>query len=400
MNKKHSKLLRLVAMLTVVFTFVAMLSGCTGSEGSKGKLDLPGDETKAPTVASTAAPTTEPTTAPTTEPTEPPKVKMDVPDLAEYVQKRTVTLNVTLKDGTSRGSGFFIDDQGTLVTSYHVIDGAIDIEVEVSDGAKYAMKEIVDFSELLDLAVIKLDITDNPFLALPEEAARTGEDVYAVGSSLGFLDGTFSNGIISNSSRYVGQIECIQTTAAISNGNSGGPLVNAFGEVIGINAFSYTGGENLNLAVKIENLDKLGMDKHWNINKYKEWYDKEISRSFMFYDYEAGEYVLSKVNTYQHVTGTECMASAADWSFLEGDFEYVVEGYDAIYGLFFYEYDVNAFDQYTEYLATVGFEYNNQESYNEGVSYYYVNPFTGMKVDIFILDGDELMVIEPYCNAD
>lgn len=393
MKRKNTKTLRLIAMLTAMITCVALLSGCSGSEGKKEDTSK---STEAPTVATTEAPTV----APTTEPTEAPKMEMSVPDLAEYVQKRTVTVNVTLKNGTSSGSGFFIDDQGTLVTSYHVIDGAVAIEVAASDGATYTMQEIVDFNELLDVAVIKIDVTGNPFLSLPEEGARTGESVYAVGSSLGFLDGTFSDGIISNATRYVGQIECIQTTAAISNGNSGGPLVNAYGEVVGINAFSYTSGENLNLAVKIENLEDLTMDKHWNISKYKEWYDTEISRSFLFYDYEAGEYVESKVHTYQHVTGAKCLASAVDWEFLEGNFDYVVDGYDPDYGLFFYEYDVNAFDQYREYLGTVGFEYESKEEFNEGVSYYYVNPFTGLKVDIFIVDGEEMMVIEPYCNAD
>ena len=376
--KKHRRVLYLVVACAMLFSMV--LSGC-GSSGGNTK------ETEAPA------------TVPTTIPTEPPKVAMDVPDLAEYVQQRTVTINVTLKNGTSKGSGFFIDDQGTLVTSYHVIDGATDIEVQVSDGAKYPLKEIVDFSELLDIAVLRISITGNDYLKLPEEAARTGENVYAVGSSLGFLDGTFSNGIISNSSRYVGQIPCVQTTAAISSGNSGGPLVNQYGEVIGINAFSYTDGENLNLAVKIESLDTLGMDKNWNISKYREWFDKEISRSFMFYDYAAGKYLESKVHTYQHVTGDECFASALDWDFLDGDWDYVVEGYDVRYGLFFYEYDVNSFDKYTEYLNSVGFEYESQESYTEGVSYFYRNPFTGMQIDIFILDGNEYMIIEPYCNG-
>ena len=333
-------------------------------------------------------------------PTEEPKVAMDVPELAEYVQQRTVTRDVGLSDGGGTGSGFFIDDQGTLVTCYHVIDGATVVDVHVNGGATYTMLEIVDFNEQLDLAVIKVDITGNDYLNIVEESVRTGETVYAVGSSLGFLDGTFSNGIISNSSRTVGHIPCIQTTAAISNGNSGGPLVNQYGEVVGVNAFSYTDGENLNLAVKIDNLDKLEMNKHWDIKKYREWFDREVSRSYMFYDYTLEDYLESKVNTYQHVTESDCIGSSVDWNFLEGDFEYVIDGYDPLYGVFIYEYSASDFDKYTDYLNSAGFEYDGQEKFTDGTSYYYYNNFSGMQMDLFIMAGDEYVVIEPYCNAE
>ena len=380
MRRKYGRNFRLIAMLLVVLTLAAAVSGC----GSKPS----GDENVTEPIQTTAAPT------------EPPKVVMDVPDLAEYVQERTVKINVTLENGTSCGSGFFIDDQGTVVTSYHVIDGAIAIEVVLNDGGKYDLKEIVDFSELYDLAVLRISLNGNKYLELPEEQARTGEPAYAVGSSLGFLDGTFSNGIVSNTSRYVGMIECIQTTAAISEGNSGGPLVNAYGEVIGINSFSYVGGENLNLAIKIENLDKLTMDKNWNMNKFREWFDKENSRSYLFYDYAIGEYEQSRTNTFQHITGVECELSSTDWAFLDGDTENVVAGYDERYGVFIYQYDVNAFDKYTDYLGSVGYEYENKKEYSNGVSYYYYNPFTGFKLDLFVLSDESYLVVEPFLNGD
>lgn len=331
----------------------------------------------------------------TEAPTEAPRVEMSTTDLAEYVQKRTVTISVELAGGTSTGSGFFIDDQGTVVTSYHVIDAAESIAVEVSDGGKYQVDQIVDFDENLDIAVLKLDITGNDYLKIAEEDARTGEEVYAVGSSLGFLNGTFSNGMVSTASRKIGIIDCVQTTAAISSGNSGGPLVNVYGEVIGINAFSYTSGENLNLAVKIHELDKLAMDKNFSINQFREWYKKEIDRSFYFYSYSDETYYQSKVHTYQHVTGATCEYSAFNWDFLQGDFDYVVDGYDVDYGLFMYEYNVDEFDTYTDYLTSVGFVFLESEDFNEGTSYYYENEFMGYIVDIFVMKGDEIVIIEP-----
>ena len=331
------------------------------------------------------------------EPSEPVRTEMSAPDLAEYAQKRTVTLNVDLKDGgTSAGSGFFIDDQGTIVTSYHVIDAADSISVEISDGGKYDVKTIIDFDENYDVAVLQIDFSGNDYLNFVEDAPRTGETVYAVGSSLGTLTGTFSDGIISSNHRTVGMIDCVQTTAAISNGNSGGPLVNTYGEVVGINAFSYIGGDDLNLAVTIDTLDKLSMDKNWNMSQYREWYKKEIDRSYLVWNMTEEEYELSKINTYQHVTGAECLLSCLNWDFLDGEFEDTVEGFDKDFGIFCYEYNVQEFDDYTAYLNSVGYFFMESEDFSDGISYYYRNDFNGFCVDIFVIEGDELIVIEPY----
>lgn len=361
---------------------VMSMAGC-------GKEDQAQPEVPAPTVS---------VTEPTVAPTEPPRQVMDTPDLAEYVQERTVTINVEDIDGNAvAGSGFFIDDEGMLVTCYHVIDAAKSISVEISDGGKYTVEEIVDFDEVYDIAVLKVDLEGNPYLEICQEKSRTGETVYAVGSSLGFLSGTFSNGIISNASSPIGSVDCIQTTAAISSGNSGGPLVNVYGEVIGINAFSYAAGENLNLAVHADMLQKLSMDKNWDINRYREWYKKEVDRSYGVWNYTLKEWEVSKINTYQHVTGQKCFASDFDFSILEGDTDSIVEGYHEGYGVYFYEYDVKECDSYTEYLHSIGFTFDRSEDYNTGISYYYENEYTGHKVDIFVVSGDEYVVIEPYC---
>ena len=176
------------------------------------------------------------------------KVALSSTDLAEYVQERTVTVNVTKIAGdNTAGSGFFIDDEGTIVTNYHVIESATAMSVEVNSGGSYDVEEsIVDFSKIYDLAILKIDMTGNEYLDISKEDVKTGEQVYAVGSSLGTLTGSFTAGIVSSTSRIVGLIDCIQMDAAISSGNSGGPLVNVYGEVVGINAYSYINGENLN----------------------------------------------------------------------------------------------------------------------------------------------------------
>ncbi|NCB51884.1 MAG: trypsin-like serine protease [Clostridia bacterium] len=313
------------------------------------------------------------------------KVEMSSTDLAEYVQARTVTVNVdTITGYSASGSGFFIDDQGTIVTNYHVIDSAITMSVEVSDGGSYPVQKIIDFSELYDLAILKIDITGNPYLEISTDNAKTGEQVYAVGSALGTLAGTFTAGTVSSTSRTVGVIECIQMDAAISGGNSGGPLVNIYGDVVGINTYSYIDGENLNLAIKPSTLDNLTRNKNYTVNDYKEWYITETSRSYSPYD--GSYYYYSTVNTYQVVTNAPCWYSVDSYG-------YYYDGYYDCYEYYIYDYYMSEYDAYVEYLKSIGFVFWDTEMFEGGTSYYYVNEMTGIVVDLFItLDNLSLYI--------
>jgi len=313
------------------------------------------------------------------------RVAMNTTDLAAYVQERTVTVNVeTITGNSASGSGFFIDDQGTIVTNYHVIDGATSMSVEVSDGATYPVEKIIDFSQVYDLAILKIDVSGNSYLELSTESVKTGEQVYAVGSALGTLTGSFTAGTVSSTSRTVGMIDCIQMDAAISSGNSGGPLVNIYGDVVGINTYSYVDGENLNLAIKTSTLDVLPRDKNYTINDYKEWYITETSRSFSPYD--GTNYYYSTVNTYQVVTGAECLYSVDSY----GNYS---EGYYDCSEFYMYNYVVSEYDAYVAYLKNIGFVFQDSETFDEGTSYYYLNEKDGVLVDLFItLDNANLCI--------
>lgn len=157
------------------------------------------------------------------------------------------------------GSGFFIDDKGTLVTNYHVIEGAYFADVTFYDGRIYDVAEVLGFDERLDIAILRIDIDESVPIKIAERENVTGETVYALGSSEG-LTGTFSQGIISTTTRIVDGKECVQITAPISHGNSGGPCVNEFCEVIGINSMMYLEGQNLNFAIKIHEIEKVSLD--------------------------------------------------------------------------------------------------------------------------------------------
>lgn len=146
------------------------------------------------------------------------------------------------------GTGFFIE-KGVIATNYHVIKGASSITVDLKNGKEYKVDTILGYDEGLDLALLSLPGVGTP-LAISKFAPKTGDTAYAIGSPLG-LDNTFSKGIISNASRISDDVEYIQTDAALSSGNSGGPLLNVYGEVIGINTMQYSEGQNLNFALNI-----------------------------------------------------------------------------------------------------------------------------------------------------
>ncbi|HYP41196.1 MAG TPA: trypsin-like peptidase domain-containing protein [Chloroflexia bacterium] len=142
---------------------------------------------------------------------------------------------------TARGSGVIIDRRGYIVTNYHVVEGQRSLEVIFSDGNK-APATLVGTDDLSDLAVIKVDVTV-PAVALfgDSDKLETGQPVVAIGSALGDFRNTVTAGIISGLNRDLdaraspGLRDLIQTDAAINHGNSGGPLIDLQGNVIGIN---------------------------------------------------------------------------------------------------------------------------------------------------------------------
>ena len=141
----------------------------------------------------------------------------------------------------SLGSGFLIDDKGHIVTNNHVIDNAEEINVTVGNNdVKVYKAKVIGKDKKTDLALLKIDAPNNvPFVKFGDsDKTRVGDSVIAIGNAFGF-GGTVTAGIISAKGRHLeGQFyeEFIQTDASINRGNSGGPMFNMDGEVIGVNA--------------------------------------------------------------------------------------------------------------------------------------------------------------------
>ncbi|NEO98825.1 MAG: PDZ domain-containing protein [Symploca sp. SIO2E9] len=155
------------------------------------------------------------------------------------------------------GSGFIISNEGRILSNAHVVDGADTVEVILKDGRSFEGK-VLGSDPLTDVAVIKIEAENLPTVSLGDsDQLRSGEWAIAIGNPLG-LDNTVTTGIISatgRSSSQVGvpdkRVEFIQTDAAINPGNSGGPLLNASGEVVGMNTAIIQGAQGLGFAVPI-----------------------------------------------------------------------------------------------------------------------------------------------------
>jgi S1-C subfamily serine protease len=147
------------------------------------------------------------------------------------------------------GSGFVIDKAGHIVTNYHVVHGASTIQVSFSDNERFKAR-LVGVDPSTDVAVLKVHVKSRALKALPlgnSDSVRVGDQVIAIGNPFG-LDRSVTSGIVSAVQRRIeapNQLSIshvIQTDAALNHGNSGGPLLNAQGQVIGVNAQIETGG--------------------------------------------------------------------------------------------------------------------------------------------------------------
>ncbi len=181
------------------------------------------------------------------------------------------------------GSGFFLNEQGYLITNYHVIERETKIEVTVFQKEKsgfgkkrFKNVKIEAINPFVDLALLKVeDLGDTPirFAYLGDiDSIRVGEKVFAVGNPLG-LERTVTDGVISTKNRAFEGLVYIQTNADINPGNSGGPLFNLAGEVVGVTNMGYIFYGGLGFAIPVDYV------KHFIENREAFAYDKDNPNS-------------------------------------------------------------------------------------------------------------------------
>lgn len=252
--------------LSVIVIVVLIAGICAGSLGAlAGGAAVYAFLKSQPAPAALSAPTPKAGTAETLEPgitisVDSTEYESAITKAVELVSPAVVTVVADLPDqpgffgmisgGTSTGSGFFISDQGYIVTNNHVIDGGRSFHVILQSGEQRTAK-LVGSDKFSDLAVVKIDGTIPAVATLGNsDALRPGETAIAIGSPLGDFKNSVTVGVISATGRSIDtgngyQLEgMLQTDAAINEGNSGGPLVNLAGEVVGVNTMIIRGSNS------------------------------------------------------------------------------------------------------------------------------------------------------------
>ena len=263
----------LVLLLTTAFVIGGLLGGlgggglvlwATGHQISRGQLSPEQPDVAPPLPDATPTPTHTPTPVPTSTSAVP--TITPTPSIADGVsQVLPAVVTIINHQGEAeqfgevteariRGSGTIIDRRGYIVTNYHVVEGAKQLTVILDTGEELPAT-LMAVDQTRDMALVRVDNGDMPTARWGESAeVRPGEWAIAIGSALGDFPNSVTLGVISAVDRSLeldGGIKVeglIQTDAAINKGNSGGPLINQKGEVIGINTFIIREGERIGVA--------------------------------------------------------------------------------------------------------------------------------------------------------
>jgi S1-C subfamily serine protease len=195
-------------------------------------------------------------------------------DLSELVKKvlPSVVLINTFDDKTGSkgiGTGFFVGQEGLIVTNYHVVKGTEKAVVKLSTGEFLPVEEIIAEDKEADLVLLSLSAKGRTFQPLSianPSSVKVGQPILVIGNPFG-LEWTVSNGIVSAVREMPDLGKVVQITAPISMGSSGSPVVNMDGEVLGVALAYISGGQSLNFAVSGERLVKLLSQKKERADK-------------------------------------------------------------------------------------------------------------------------------------
>lgn len=194
--------------------------------------------------------------------------KQVTPSVVSVVtETRTTSWFGQEQSATAAGTGVIVSANGYILTNKHVVDGAEEINIITDDGTTYTKVTVAATDPINDIAFLKIQDVDNlPAAKLGDsKTINVGQQVIAIGNALGQFQNTVSSGIISGTGRSVtatnqsatkaeNLTDMIQTDTAINAGNSGGPLVNAAGEVIGINTAVSSQGQGIGFAIPISSI--------------------------------------------------------------------------------------------------------------------------------------------------
>jgi len=271
------------------------------------------------------------------------------------------------------GSGFFISQNGDIITNYHVLQGASSAEIKTADGKTYPITYIVAGDKQNDIIRLRVNIPSQYVypLLLSKTILEVGERIIVYGSPLG-LEKTVSDGIVSAIREIPNYGKLIQITAPISPGSSGSPVLNMKGEVIGIATFQFIEGQNLNFAIPSERIANLDLTEEKKTSIGEELFEQEEKdKKDSDYAYEAADKALYFIDKGEYKKALPYLEIVikTDISSLKG-WAYFQIGY--CYGsLKSYTKSIEAYKQ------SIRIDPDNAKTYyNLGISYYKLDNYS------------------------
>lgn len=237
--KTQNNILKAISLLLVIGVFAGCAALGLHSRGSNATTSLLLSDNNRNTIVTSVKAKNDPMSAS--------EVYKENIDSVVAIQTEIITRNIFNQNvkGAVAGSGFVVSEDGYILTNYHVIEGATKISVTFANNKTYTA-EIVGMDKTNDVAVIKLnsDETFKPVVFGDSESIEIGEDVVAVGNPLGELTFSLTKGVVSAKDRLISTdlytgINMFQVDCSVNEGNSGGPIFNMYGEVIGIVSAKY-----------------------------------------------------------------------------------------------------------------------------------------------------------------
>lgn len=219
----------------------------------------------------------------------------DISRILQKVKPAVFTVYAVDENGKvfSQGSGFFVEPSGIAITNFHVLEGADNAYIKDCNGLEFKVQSVVDYNPDYDLVKFRIKKsnknTNFPSIKLSYVAAKQGEQILSYSSPLG-LENTVSTGIVSAIRKMKGYGSVIQVTAPISHGSSGSPIVNYFGDVLGVSTFGFSEGQSLNFAVGCEQIKKLTRQLNISVS--------QITRDSLFTKNIRKAYALGEQNLY------------------------------------------------------------------------------------------------------
>ena len=233
MKFKKQRIISIIAVLTMAIVLSFVFVACNKTDGKD-----PGDK----------------------DLIEPPKKELSASEIYRQVNPSVAFVLIENLSGYSSGSGFFIDSNGTLITNYHVIDDGLSGAIQLYDGTVATIDSVIGYDKNQDIAILSTSAKNTSPVKIADSIIQVGETVYAIGYpeafKLGFSSSTFTSGMVSMN-RSIEGYSYIQSTVNITHGNSGGALINKYGEVVGIttSGITYANIDYMNLSIPIQRID-------------------------------------------------------------------------------------------------------------------------------------------------